>query len=303
MSRSRSVVVASCEVLLERFAAYLREERGVSVLTVDAYVSDSRRFLSRYGSSDLRAMTAGEVSAVVVGEVAYRSPATVRRFGVSVRAFLRYCHVAALVEHDLSESVLPISGRRRSLLPKGLTDTQVTALLRSCDRRTAGGRRDYAVILVMLRLGLRATEVATLRLDDIDWRDGLVTVHGKHSRTDQLPLPVDVGEAITGYLRRGRPRTTAREVFIRMHAPRAAMTRGGITAVVLEASRRAGLAPIRAHRLRHTAACQMLRAGVTPAQIGQVLRHHSAGATASYARVDVEQLRTLARPWTAGAVS
>jgi integrase/recombinase XerD len=95
--------MGSCEILLERFAAYLREERGVSMLTVDAYVSDSRRFLSRYGSSDLRAMSAGEVSAVVVGEVVYRSPATVRRFGVSVRAFLRYCHVAGLVEHDLSE--------------------------------------------------------------------------------------------------------------------------------------------------------------------------------------------------------
>lgn len=158
-------------------------------------------------------------------------------------------------------------------------------------------------MLVMLRLGLRATEVATLQLDDVDWRAGLLTVHGKGSRVDRLPLPVDVGEAIAGYLRRGRPRTAVREVFVRLVAPQVALTRGGVTGIVLGASRRAGLGPVRAHRLRHTAACQMLRTGVSPAQIGQVLRHRSAGSSAAYARVDVERLRAVARPWPSGLSS
>ena len=142
----------------------------------------------------------------------------------------------------------------------------------------------------MLCLGLRATEVATLQLRRHRLAAGLLTVHGKDSRVDRLPLPVDVWVAITGYLQRGRPRTAVREVFVRLVAPRVALHPGGMTGIVLSASRRAGLGPVRAHRLRHTAACQMLRAGVSPAQIGQVLRHRSAGSTAAYARVDVERL-------------
>jgi integrase/recombinase XerD len=156
---------------------------------------------------------------------------------------------------------------------------------------------------LMLRLGLRAGEVAALRLEDLDWRAGQVTVHGKGGRMDQLPLPVDVGEAIAGYLRRGRPRTAAREVFLRVRPPRAGLTRSGVTNIVLDAARRAGLGAVRAHRLRHTAAGDMLRAGAPLAEIGQVLRHRSLASTAAYARVDVERLRTIARPWPTGATS
>jgi integrase len=155
----------------------------------------------------------------------------------------------------------------------------------------------------MLRLGLRAGEVAALRLDDLDWRAGLITVHGKGGRVDQLPLPVDVGEAIAGYLRRGRPRTASREVFVRVVAPPVGLTRSGVTNIVVDAARRARLGTLRAHRLRHTAACDMLRAGAPLAEIGQVLRHRSAGSTAAYARVDVERLRMIARPWPGGARS
>lgn len=289
--------------LVDGFTRYLRDDRGLSTLTVDAYVSDVGRFLTRWGGSDLGELTAAEVSSAVLGELEDWSPATVRRYGVSLRSFLRYCHLSGLVDADLSAAALPVSGRRRSLLPRGLTAAQTTLLLHSCDRRRAAGRRDYAVMLVMLRLGLRATEVASLQLDDIDWRAGLITVHGKGSRVDRLPLPVDVGTAITGYLQRGRPRTAVREVFLRLVPPRVALTRGGVTGIVLSASRRAGLGPVRAHRLRHTAACQMLRAGVSTTQIGQVLRHRSAGSTAAYARVDVERLRTVARPWPIGVRS
>jgi site-specific recombinase XerD len=303
MSRSITAASPPVEFLLVGFVGYLREERGVTALTVDAYLSDVRRFLARRAGGGLRDLTAAEVSKAVLAEVAGRSPATVRRYGCALRSFLRYCHVAGLIESDLSAAALPVSGRRRSLLPLGISDEQSRALLRSCDRRRAVGRRDYAVIVLMLRLGLRAGEVATLRLDDLDWRAGQVMVHGKGGRVDLLPLPVDVGEAIAGYLRRGRPCTAAREVFVRVVAPPVGLTRSGVTNIVMNAARRARLGTLRAHRLRHTAACDMLRAGGSLAEIGQVLRHRSAGSTAAYARVDVERLRTIARPWPSGARS
>jgi integrase/recombinase XerD len=304
MSRSCSRVAMASEVLLDGFVGYLRSERGVSELTIDAYRGEVRRFLAGLGGGGLSALTAGDVSRAVLGEVGRRSPASVRRYGCALRSFLRYSYLTGLVERDVSEAALPVSGRRRSLLPLGIAPEQAKALLRACDRRRASGRRDYAAILLMLRLGLRATEVATLRLDDLDWRAGQLTVHGKGGRVDELPLPVDVGEAIAAYLCRGRPRTvTVREVFVRLRPPHVGIKRGGVTAIVAGAARRAGLGVVRAHRLRHTAATEMLRAGAPLAEIGQVLRHRSLGSTAIYARVDVERLRTIARPWPAGAGS
>jgi site-specific recombinase XerD len=159
------------------------------------------------------------------------------------------------------------------------------------------------MIVLMLRLGLRAKEVAALQLEDIDWRTGQVTVHGKRARIDQLPLPTDVGTAIAGYLQRGRPRTTARAVFIRTSPPPVGVSRSAVSSVVRRASTRAGLETFGAHRLRHTTACHMLRAGGSLVEIGQVLRHDSLGSTARYARVDVERLRTIARAWPTGSAS
>ena len=290
--------------LLEGFAGYLRRERGVSMFTVDLYVADVRRFLADRGNSDLSELTPADVSHAVLGQVGAWSPASVRRFGCALRSFLRYCFVTGLVERDLSGAALPVSGRRRSLLPQGITPAQEKALLRACDRRRAAGRRDYAVILLILRLGLRANEVATLRLDDMDWRAGQLTIHGKGNRVDQLPLPVDVGEAIAAYLCRGRPRSaTAREVFLRVQPPLVGLTRVGVSSLVAAAARRAGLGVVRPRRLRHTAATDMLRAGASLPEIGQVLRHRSLGTTAIYARVDVERLRAIARPWPSGATS
>lgn len=286
------------DVLVDGFVDFLREERGLAPRSIEAYRSDVLRFLQRSERDDLRGLTPVEVNRAVLREVLDHSPNSVRRFGVALRSFLRYAYVAGLIDIDLSASALPVSGRRRSLLPKGLTASEAARLLRSCDRRRPVGRRDYAAMLLMMRLGMRAGEVATLTLDDVDWRAGVVTVHGKGSELDRLPVPVDVGEAIAAYLRRGRPTTPAREIFIRSLPPRVALSRAGISGLVLAASRRAGLGrDVRAHQLRHTAACDMLRAGVTPAQIGEVLRHRSAGSTAIYARVDVDRLRLVARPW------
>jgi integrase len=199
---------------------------------------------------------------------------------------------------------LPVPGRRRSLLPKGITPTRATALLRACGRRRASGRRDYAVIVVILRLGLRASEVATLRLEDLDWRAGQVTVHGKGHRVDQLPLPVDAGEAIAACRCRGRPRTaTVRQVSVRVRPPHVGLSGGAVRTIVARAAGRARLGAVRAHRLRHAAASDMLRAGAPLDEIGQVLRQRSPGSTAAYARVDAGRLRTIARPWPAGAAS
>lgn len=291
------------DLLVDGYVEFLREERGLSPLSVAAYRADVLEFLRRAEREDLRGLSPAEVSQALLLELPGHSPATVRRFGVALRSFLRYCYVAGIVDADLSASALPVSGRRRSLLPKGLTAGEAARLLRACDRRRPAGRRDYAAMLLMMRLGLRAAEVAGLTLDDLDWRVGVITVRGKGNQLDRLPLPVDVGEAITAYLRRGRPVTPAREVFIRSCPPQVALTRSGISGLVVAASRRAGLRDVRAHQLRHTAACDMVRAGVSPVQIGEVLRHRSAGSTAGYARVDVERLRLVARPWPIGARS
>ncbi|MGH8893535.1 MAG: tyrosine-type recombinase/integrase [Actinomycetes bacterium] len=156
-------------------------------------------------------------------------------------------------------------------------------LLASCDRRSTFGRRDYAVLTVLARLGLRAGEVAALELTDIDWRAGELVVRGKGRRQERLPLPADVGEALVGWLRRGRPRCEATTVFTTVRAPHRGLT-SGVSAIVRAACGRAGLPAIHAHRLRHTAATEMLRAGASLPEVGQVLRHPSVLTTAIYAR-------------------
>lgn len=290
------------DVLLDGFACYLREERGLASCTTQAYVTRARRFLADFSDDgDLHGLTSVDVSAAVLRESAAVSAGSVQYFGAALRSWLRYGHVAGLIEADLSAAVLPVTGRRRSSLPKGISPADALALLGSCDRRTAAGRRDYAIILTLLRLGLRSCEVAALRLADLDWRAGQMLVHGKGRRVERLPIPADVGAAVTAYLRRGRPETMRREVFLTTLAPRTGLASVSVSFIVRRACVRAGLAPFGAHRLRHALACEMVRARVPLGEIGQVLRHDAAGSTALYARVDVEQLRTVTQPWPGGA--
>lgn len=191
-----------------------------------------------------------------------------------------------------------VASRRLAGLPKGLDPDQVRRLLASCDRRTRNGRRDFAILTTLVRLGLRAGEVAQLALDDIDWRAGEVVVRGKANCIERLPLPADVGEAVAAYLRGGRPATACgRTVFVRIKAPHRPLSACGVTQVVASAARRAGLGQIHAHRLRHTAATAMLRAGASLPEVGQLLRHRRALTTAIYAKVNHDALRTIARPW------
>ncbi|MGH3989082.1 MAG: tyrosine-type recombinase/integrase, partial [Pseudonocardiaceae bacterium] len=183
-------------------------------------------------------------------------------------------------------------------LPRPLEPQQVAAMLSGCEPDSRAGQRDLAILTLLARMGLRAGEVAGLQLEDIDWRRAEITIRGKGSRRDRLPLPVDVGQAVAGYLRHGRPATALdRSVFIRIKAPHRGLTATGVTQAVAAAAQRVGLGTIYAHRLRHSAATSMLAHGASLTEIGQVLRHRRALTTAAYAKVDTEALRTLARPW------
>jgi integrase/recombinase XerD len=285
------------EELLASFKHYLRVERALASETTGAYLTRARRFLQGCGgTAGLSGLGAGDITAAVLRE-AEVSVGSAQYFVAALRAFLRYLFLEGLLEKDLSTAALAVTGRRRSSLPMGISHSDAAALLGSCDLRRNVGRRDYAVLTVLLRLGLRASEVAGLGLDDLDWRVGEVTVTGKGARLDRLPLPADVGGAIAAYLERGRPRTEHRGLFLRALAPIGPLGRGGISSIVRRACRNVGLPEIGAHRLRHTAASEMLAAGAPLEEIGQVLRHRSTLSTSNYARVDLVVLRTVAQPW------
>jgi integrase/recombinase XerD len=304
-------VVAGTAVdgLLERYARYLTAERGLASSTVCGYVEMVRPFVAARvtaaGGAGLGTVTAGDVSAFVLAESRRRSPGTAKRLPTALRSLLRFLHVEGLLETSLTGAVPSIAGWRLAGLPRPLEPAQVRRLLASCDRRTAVGRRDFAILMLLARLGLRTCEVAALGLEDLDWRAGEIVVRGKGDRRERLPLPADVGEAVAGWLRRGRPSSAqGRWVFVRVRPPRGPLTAGGgVGNVVTAACRRAGLDPVGAHRLRHTAATEMLRAGAPLEEIGQVLRHRRLASTAIYAKVDRDALRTLARPWPIGGAA
>ena len=290
------------DLLLASFERYLLAERGLTLGTARGYVAHARRFLDGLAPGGLAGVTAGEVTAAVLRRAASNVSVSATQYFVSgLRAFLRFCFVEGLMEADLSQAALTMTGRRRSSLPKAISGADAQALLGSCDRRRALGRRDYALIITLLRLGLRRGEVAGLALDDIDWRAGELVVRGKGGRADRLPLPADVGEAIASYLRRGRPTSARRELFLRARAPFEPIAPGTVSSTVRRACRRAGIAEVGSHRLRHTTACEMVAAQVPLERIGQVLRHRSLQSTAIYARVDLDALRLLAAPWPGSA--
>ena len=293
---------APSEVLLASFERFLLQERAVALPTAAAYLARTRRFLAWSApSGEVACLRASDVTDAVLKESAAVSASATKLFVTALRSFLRFCFIEGLTQNDLSAAALAVARRRRSSLPKGIGPRVAGALVRSCDRRRSKGRRDYAILLILLRLGLRAGEVAGLRLDDIDWRAGEVVVRGKGRHEDRLPLPSDVGEAIVAYLRRGRPKTTGhREVFLRAVAPLGPLGTNGISGIVRAACLRAGVPVVGAHRLRHTVACQMAGTGVPMPEIARALRHRSISSTAEYARVDIERLRTVAQPWPGG---
>jgi site-specific recombinase XerD len=292
------------EELLGAFRRYLLLERGLVATTVYRYEVVARQFLAEWagdGDLNLEELAAADVTRFVLQECRRRQVGYAKYLVTALRSLLRYLHVEGRTAGQLASAVPAVAGWRGSSLPRGLEPGQVARLLAGCDHRTAAGRRDYAILMLLVRLGLRAHEVAALELEDVDWRAGEVAVRGKGRRQERLPLPVDVGEALVDYLRHGRPFSWCSRLFVRVRAPLVEVTSEGVKNVVRSACERAGLPEVGAHRLRHTAATEMLHAGVPLPEVGQVLRHRSLSTTAIYAKVDRAELRSLARSWPGGA--
>jgi integrase/recombinase XerD len=289
------------ESLIAAYRSYLEHERGLTLATIGNYVLDARVFLAERADregSDLEAMTAAEVTQFIVRQTRQRTPGAVKMLIPALRSLLRFLYVVGITKLPLAGAVLVPPTWKASSLPRPLEPQEVAALLGSCDRRRVGGRRDYAMLKLLVRLGLRAGEVAALELGDVDWRRGEVLVRGKGNRQERLPLPSDVGEALSDYLLCvRRPDRQCRRVFVSVIAPIGPLTRFGVKDVVYHACERARLPRIGPHRLRHTAASQMLRSGAPLTEITQVLRHRSLLTTAVYAKIDVASLQTVAQPW------
>jgi integrase/recombinase XerD len=290
----------AAEALLEAYRDYLLGERGVQAAVARGYLDLVRPFAERHaadGSAGLHALTAGDVTVFLTAQSRRLAPKTAQRLATALRSLLRCWHLQGLTGGPLDRAVPKVANRRPGL-PRPLEPAQVQAMLGSCDRATAAGRRDLAMLTLMARMGLRAGEVAGLRLDDISWWTGQITIRGKGNRRDRLPLPADVGEAVAAWLRDGRPCTALdRAVFTRIKAPHMGLTSGRVTMAVFAAGQRAGLGTVHAHRLRHSAATAMLAGGGSLTEIGQVLRHRRPMTTAIYAKADIAALRALARPW------
>jgi site-specific recombinase XerD len=292
-------VVSPVDRLLAELRRYLLQERGIAASTVGLYEPIARLFLSERSeplAGDLARLSGAEINAFVLRESRRRSVRSAEIMVCALRALLRFLHVQGLIAEPLAAAV-PSVARRLEDLPRGVAVGQVRLLLDSCDRSTPSGRRDYAILLLLSRLGLRCGEVAALDLDDVDWRASELVICGKGSRIDRLPLPSDVGEALADYLRHGRPRGFGRAVFLNACAPLTRVSRGTVGDVVVRACKRAGIPPLGAHRLRHTVASELLSRGAGLAEIGQVLRHQDLRTTALYAKVDRQALSRLALPW------
>ena len=288
---------------LDRYGVHLLRERGLALSTVRPRQQVARRFLAPFVASErleFDRLTSGDVTQFIMHECRHSSIGSAKLLVTALRSLLRFLHMEGHTATSLAAAAPAIAGWRGSALPQALDSVQVRRLLESCDRRTAVGRRDFALLLLLVRLGLRAGEVAALQLGDVDWRSGEILIRGKGRHDERLPLPPDVGAALAAYLRRGRPRSASRVVFLRDRAPHDALSRGAITVRVAAACARAGIARVGAHRLRYTAATQMLQRGSSLAEVAQVLRHRSLTTTAIYAKVDRRALRALAQPWPGG---
>jgi len=291
----------------QAFEHYLRHERALARATCINYVPFVRGFLTdRFGRGPvaLSRLCAGDVVRFVQDQAPRLHLKRAKLLTSALRSFLRYARYRGEVTMDLAAAVPVVANWSMPSIPRAIGADQVRQLLASIDRRTATGRRDYAIVLLLARLGLRAGEVAFLELDDLDWNAAQVSVRGKGGQRTALPLPAEVGAAIAAYVRHGRPRSTSRRVFLRSKAPvRGFLSQCAIGSIIRHALQRTGIpAPTTgAHQFRHALATQMLRHGASLTEIGEVLRHSSPETTTIYAKVDLQALRTLALPWPGGA--
>ena len=289
--------------LICRYEIYMRKERGLTTATVDNYRPFVHRLLVDCfgdGVLRLRELEPSNISGFILRHAHSMSPGRAKLMVTAFRSFFRFLLQHGEIEVDLAATVPTVADWRLATVPRYIAIEDVERMLAGCDRGTATGRRDYAILLLLSRLGLRAGEIVALELDDIDWRAGEITVPGKGLRRDRLPLLADVGEALADYLRRGRPQCKARQVFVCMKAPlRGFANSAAVTTIVRRALDRVGLQPPfkGAYLLRHSLATGMLRRGASMREIGEVLRHRVPNTTEIYAKVDFEGLRALALPW------
>lgn len=292
--------------LTRGYERYLSSQRGLAHSTVVGYLSIVQRFLSEhFGNKALRFQTLrpADLHRFVLREARRVSRTHAGTTVTALRSFVRFLRERGTIETDLSAALFGVDYWRLSRIPKSLPPAQVERLLHSCDRNTPSGQRDYAILLLLARLGLRGGEVLAMTLDDLDWERGEILVRGKGQRLERLPLPKDVGTALVHYLHQVRPPCSTRNVFIRLKAPRHGLRLSAICCVVRRALRRAGLNPDfkGAHLLRHSLATEMLRRGASLEEIGQLLRHRQPTTTQIYAKVDIKALRSIALPWMGGA--
>lgn len=293
--------------LTRDFEQFLRSERGLSWATVTSYLRTVRCFLKeRFGRRALRLaeLRPQELHHFILRQVQRVSRSHGKGTVTALRSFLRFLLQRGAIHTDLARTLPGVASWRLSHLPKSLPADQVERLLACCDRSSASGKRDYAILLLLARLGLRGGEVLAMTLEDLDWERGEIVVRGKGQRLERLPLPEDVGAALACYLCDVRPACATRRVFIRMNAPQRGLAGPvAICCIVRRALRRAGLDPEfkGAHLLRHSLATDLLRRGASLGEIGQLLRHRQPTTTQIYAKVDIAALRGIALPWPGGA--
>jgi site-specific recombinase XerD len=305
-AKKSSTRLTPVERCLHRFEQYLRQERALANVTITYYLLFVRSFLNyRFGngSVQLRRLCLQDIVRFVQYEAPRLHLKRAKLLTTALRSFLQYARYRGDLRLDLAAAVPPVANWSMTSIPRAIPPDQVRGLLASINRRTAIGRRDYAILLLLARLGLRASEVVLLELDDIDWQAGCFSVRGKGGRRTELPLPNDVGKAIAEYLRYSRPRSSSRRVFLRGRAPiRGFLGQSAIGSLVRHSLKRAGIkAPTKgAHQFRHGLATQLLRHGASLTEIGEVLGHRSPETTKIYAKVDLDALRMLALPWPGG---
>jgi site-specific recombinase XerD len=293
------------ESIAEAFATYLRLEKGFSAVASKRYQDCTCRFLFEvYGTSHvvLTTLAPDDITQFIIRCHKRFSPKNTQTIASIIRAFLRFLYVNGDQPQDFSGCIPSIPCWRAQHLPEFLEQKDVILLLKSCDRRTKKGMRNYALLLLFVRLGLRASEALQLSLDDIDWKHGIVLIRGKGPKEAKLPLPSDVGEALVAYIKRVRPLCKSRRIFLRSRAPyRELNNASSVSTIVRRALLTAHLAPKHkgAHLLRYTAATECLRQGATLFEVGELLRHRSIDTTAIYAKVDINRLGELAPSWPA----
>lgn len=290
------------------FAQYLSHERGLSPETLTSYIPLVRCFLSvcfQTGTIRLERLCPKDITTFILRYAQTVKRSTAKLMVTSLRAFFRYLRLRGQIDTDLAAVVPTVSNWRLTGLPKSLEPQQIERLLKSCDQNTKVGQRDYTILLLLARLGLRAGEIVAMTLDDINWDVGELIIRGKGPRKDRLPIPRDVGEALAAYLQYCRPACPTRRIFIRARAPYQGFSSSvAICNIVQRALLRANINTYHkgAHLLRHSLATHMLCKGASLAEIGDILRHQLPNTTQIYTKVDIVSLRSLAQPWPGGEI-